>query len=215
MASLVDMAKQLTAPQSTIMRAVAKNGVSIAATSANGDDLTIPDFLKRERTPESDKRTAKITARDKAMRGDNRGKYIKTPTGKKTTGLGANPFDLKPKAGAPAKAAKQETTTMATKKTTKSKARTSVKAPTTKTKTTVDLRPDGLKPGTKKALIADTIVRKQGATEAEMNKILGWQGCMVTVRRVCAEAGITLEGKPDEKAGTTRWFGTAKKAKAA
>ena len=59
--------------------------------------------------------------------------------------------------------------------------------------------------GSKLALIAEMIGRKNGATEAEMNKKLGWAACLVTARRVAERMGKTLKGEKAED-GPTTWF---------
>lgn len=57
-------------------------------------------------------------------------------------------------------------------------------------------RPDGLRAGSKQALLLDAAVAAGsiGATEAELCKKLGgWKKCAVTLRRVCEKVGAKVE----------------------
>lgn len=58
-------------------------------------------------------------------------------------------------------------------------------------------RPDGLRRGSKLALLLDAAAAagKAGATEAELCKKLGWKACAVTLRRVCDRVGAKCERK--------------------
>lgn len=92
----------------------------------------------------------------------------------------------------------------AAKKTAKAKARTAVKGATTS-------RPDGLREGSKQAVMLDMALRDEGATEAAICKKLGWKKCRVTLRRVADKVGAKLEPKKNV-AGDVVWYATMKKA---
>ena len=98
----------------------------------------------------------------------------------------------------------------AKKKTSTAKARTSVKP---KTATTA-ARPDGLRPGSKQAIMLDMVLREEGATELAICKKLGWKKCRVTLKRVAEKVGAKLESRKNV-AGDAVWFATMPKAKAA
>lgn len=86
------------------------------------------------------------------------------------------------------------------------KARTSVKA-----KTTAAARADGLRPGSKQAIMLDLALRDEGATELAICKKLGWKKCRVTLKRVAEKVGAKLESRKNV-AGDVVWFATMKKA---
>ena len=53
-------------------------------------------------------------------------------------------------------------------------------------------RTDGLRTGSKLALMLDLALRPEGVTEPELLAALGWQSCRVTLRRACDRAGAEL-----------------------
>ena len=95
----------------------------------------------------------------------------------------------------------------AKKKTSTAKARTSVKPKAT----TTAARPDGLRPGSKQAIMLDLALRDEGATEMTICKKLGWKKCRVTLKRVAEKVGAKLESRKNV-AGDVVWFATMKKA---
>lgn len=99
-------------------------------------------------------------------------------------------------------------TTKTTKKAPTPKARTSVKA-----KTTAAARTDGLRPGSKQAIMLDLALRDEGATELAICQKLGWKKCRVTLKRVAEKVGARLEQKKNV-AGDVVWFATMPKTKA-
>ena len=54
-------------------------------------------------------------------------------------------------------------------------------------------RPDGLRPGSKMATMLDMALRPEGATEAQICKVLGWKKCRVTLKRTCQKVGAVLD----------------------
>lgn len=70
-------------------------------------------------------------------------------------------------------------------------------------------RPDGLREGSKQAIMLDMVLAKDGATEeAICKKLGGWKRCRVTLTRVCDKVGAELVR--DEKTG--RFHATMRKA---
>lgn len=61
----------------------------------------------------------------------------------------------------------------------------------------VEVRPDGLRVGSKSALMLDLALAagKGGITEEAICKKLGWKHCAVTLRRVCERVGVKLSRK--------------------
>ena len=53
-------------------------------------------------------------------------------------------------------------------------------------------RTDGLRPGSKMAIMIDMVLRSQGATESEICKKIGWKKCRVTLKRTAEKIGATL-----------------------
>ena len=53
-------------------------------------------------------------------------------------------------------------------------------------------RPDGLREGSKQAVMLDMALRPEGATEAAICKKLGWKKCRVTLKRTADRVGATL-----------------------
>lgn len=53
-------------------------------------------------------------------------------------------------------------------------------------------RPDGLRAGSKEAMMLDLACAPGGATEASICKALGWKKCRVTLKRTCEKAGAVL-----------------------
>lgn len=135
------------------------------------------------------------------------------------------------KPSAPAAAQPKETTTMKTKTTTKAAAKkTTRKAAATKkpasakspaaanartpvkaksTAATGD-RPDGLRAGSKQAMMLDLVLRDQGATEKALCAELGWKKCRVTLKRVCEKVGAKLKSEKNV-AQETVWYATMPK----
>lgn len=67
-------------------------------------------------------------------------------------------------------------------------------------RTPAGARPDGLRAGSKQAVMLDMVLAPNGATEAEICKKLGWKKCRVTLKRVCEKVGVTLlTSKVDDK----------------
>lgn len=58
-------------------------------------------------------------------------------------------------------------------------------------------RPDGLRPGSKMATMLDMVLRPEGATEAQICKVIGWVKCRVTLKRTCEKVGATLTRDDD------------------
>ena len=61
-------------------------------------------------------------------------------------------------------------------------------------------RTDGLRTGSKLALMLDLALRPEGVTEPELLAALGWKSCRVTLRRACDRAGaeLTMSRRPAE-----------------
>lgn len=135
-----------------------------------------------------------------------------TTTEPKTT-VSINPEApaIKPELEQQESTVKRKPTQKTTKKrTSTAKARTSVKPKAT----TTAARPDGLRPGSKQAIMLDLALRDEGATETAICKKLGWKKCRVTLKRVAEKVGAKLESKKNV-AGDVVWFATMPKAKAA
>ena len=60
------------------------------------------------------------------------------------------------------------------------------------TQPAADKRTDGLRTGSKLALMLDLALRPEGVTEPELLAALGWKSCRVTLRRACDRAGAEL-----------------------
>lgn len=63
-------------------------------------------------------------------------------------------------------------------------------------------RPDGLRPGSKQAMMVDMVLRKEGATEAAICAKLAWKKCRVTLKRVCERIGAVLSTSKDDDGKT-------------
>lgn len=70
------------------------------------------------------------------------------------------------------------------------------------------VRPDGLRAGTKLALLADTICRPTGATHDELCQVVGWSACLPMAMKACEKAEISLRRQKEGR--LTRYFGTPK-----
>lgn len=70
------------------------------------------------------------------------------------------------------------------------------------------VRPDGLRAGTKLALLADTICRPTGATHDELCQVVGWTACLPMAMKACEKAEISL--RREKEGRLTRYFGTPK-----
>ncbi len=138
--------------------------------------------------------------------------------------VGAPPANAKapvePKAPKPAKAPKKPAAKKTAKKAAKKTAKLAGKAKTKPAAakaaksepSTAGKRPDGLREGSKQAVMIDMALDAKGATEAEMCAKLGWKKCRVTLGRVAEKIGAKLERR--EVDGESRWFATMpKKAK--
>lgn len=66
------------------------------------------------------------------------------------------------------------------------------KAPKATTTPAPGARADGLRAGSKQAVLLDLMLRPQGVTEAEACKELGWKKCRVTMKRTAEKAGASL-----------------------
>lgn len=80
-------------------------------------------------------------------------------------------------------------------------------------RTPAGARPDGLRAGSKQAVMLDMVLAPNGATEAEICKKLGWKKCRVTLKRVCEKVGATLVATKND--GTTVFTATLPPAKKA
>lgn len=74
-------------------------------------------------------------------------------------------------------------------------------------------RPDGLRAGSKQAILFDLVAAPGGTTEAAACRKLGWQKCRVTIKRVVERAGRELATSKNEKGETV--YGLAPKKGAA
>ena len=75
-------------------------------------------------------------------------------------------------------------------------------------------RTDGLRTGSKQAMMLDLAMEPGGKTEAELCAALGWKKCRVTLKRVCDKVGATLTQTKNGE-GVTVWSATFPLAKAA
>lgn len=75
-------------------------------------------------------------------------------------------------------------------------------------------RSDGLRPGSKMAIMIDMALRPQGATEAEICKKIGWKKCRVTLTRTAEKIGAELVHEKGPT-GETVYKAVAKGKKAA
>jgi len=74
-------------------------------------------------------------------------------------------------------------------------------------------RTDGLRPGSKQAIMLDMVLNADGATENAICAKLGWKKCRVTLKRVCEKVGAKLETKRNVKEEVV-FFATMPKARA-
>lgn len=75
-------------------------------------------------------------------------------------------------------------------------------------------RTDGLRAGSKQAMLFDLVAAPGGVTEAAACKRLGWQKCRVTIKRVVEKAGRELATSKNAK-GETVYALAPKKGEAA
>lgn len=75
-------------------------------------------------------------------------------------------------------------------------------------------RPNGLRIGSKQAIMFDMAAAPGGATEEAICAKLGWKKCRVTLKRVCDKVGAVLTQSKNE-AGKTVWSATWPASKAA
>ncbi|ACL61063.1 hypothetical protein [Methylobacterium nodulans] len=80
------------------------------------------------------------------------------------------------------------------------------KAKKAKGKPAAAARTDGLKPGSKLAMLADFVCRPEGATHKEACAHVGWGHCLPMLMKACQKAGITL--RKEKQGAETRYFGT-------
>lgn len=111
------------------------------------------------------------------------------------------------------KAAKKAAPRKPAKKAVGAKKAPAGKKPPAKAAKRVSARPDGLREGSKQAIMLDMALRDSGATEADICKKLGWKKCRVTLRRVAEKVGAKIEAKKNVK-GETVYFATLPKGKA-
>jgi len=104
-------------------------------------------------------------------------------------------------------AATQENTV---KKPTKKAATKRKPAAKKKAKAPAGARADGLREGSKQAIMIDMALRGEGATEKAICKKLGWKKCKSTLGRVAAKVGATLTSSKNV-AGDVVWFATMPK----
>lgn len=152
-----------------------------------GRKLTKPRDLK---APPKDEDPATRALRKEIARADER---------KKAERL-ARLKDLKPKQP-------EQETDMTTKTTAKKAAPKAAKKPARKpaaktprkgkaaaenARTPAGARSDGLRPGSKQAMMLDMALRPNGASEAEICQALDWKKCRVTLKRTAEKVGATL-----------------------
>jgi hypothetical protein len=67
---------------------------------------------------------------------------------------------------------------------------------------------DGAKAPSKRQIMIDMVLRKEGATEAEICSAIGWKACLVTLRRVAEAQELSLRSvkEPKEAGGKSRYF---------
>lgn len=123
------------------------------------------------------------------------------------TATAKKPTTARRPAAKPAKpATKAAGKTMTAKAPTKGNARANARTP-------VADRPDGLRDGSKQAVMLDLALHEDGATEQAICHKLGWKKCRVTLKRVCDKVGAKLETKKNVKDETV-FFATMPKSKA-
>lgn len=127
------------------------------------------------------------------------------------------------KAEAFAADAKQESETMRSSTATKTKTTRKTRTATTSRKTKSakskamsnartaadNLRPDGLRKGSAGGKLVDMVCRKQGATNEELCKAVGWKQCLPMLRKSCDQAKVKLTTERPE-GELTRYYGKAK-----
>lgn len=70
-------------------------------------------------------------------------------------------------------------------------------------------RPDGLRVGSKAALLVDLVTRPEGATYQELLDATGWGECRPRLKEACLKAGLSLElRKAETKGEPSRYFAT-------
>lgn len=103
-------------------------------------------------------------------------------------------------------AATKETTMKKPTKKTATKRKPAAK----KAKASAGTRADGLREGSKQAIMLDMVLRDEGATEKAICKKLGWKKCKSTLGRVAAKVGASLVSSKNV-AGDVVWFATMPK----
>lgn len=58
-------------------------------------------------------------------------------------------------------------------------------------------RKDGLKVGSKSAILVDTVCRKGGATNEQLCEAVGWAQCLPALQKAAAKAGVTITTKKE------------------
>ena len=95
------------------------------------------------------------------------------------------------------------------------KAKKPAKKAAAKTAAPVTTRPDGLRAGSKMAVMFDLALNTPGGiTEKAICKELGWKRCRVTLTRTCAKVGAVLAQTKND-AGETLWSASLPPEKAA
>jgi hypothetical protein len=59
--------------------------------------------------------------------------------------------------------------------------------------------------------LVDFVCRKQGATNEELCKMIGWKQCLPFLRKCCDQAGVKLRTEKAE-GELTRYYGTRRGA---
>lgn len=149
----------------------------------------------------------KIGPKELAMRNMREGKPASASTNRLLQSqLEASVAAVDAEATKPARPVKQESTTM--KKPKKSKATTNKARTPVKAKTTKAAKTEGIRPGSKLAIIHGLLTRPEGCTTKEVLKACDWPA--VSMPQQAKAAGLTL--RKEKVDGVNRYFGTAKAA---
>ncbi len=175
------------------------------AAAAQSDNLGIPDFLRREDSPDARKRLDMIRAAAKRIH-DNPARGIKNPRDvRQSTGLGMSPLAMQ---AAGAKLVSEQESAMSKKSKTKAKGASKSKARATNGRAAKSARKSAagaVRAGSKLEIISQLLTRKEGCTTAEVLKATGWR--QVSIPPSAARAGLKLRKEKD--GSVTRYFGTA------
>jgi len=172
--------------------------VDLKTTKApEGTDLTIPPFLKRPPTTQ---------AQDDELQKKHGTIEIKRPVIVHTASVKKNGAQQQESSVMRTSAAKKTTKKAEARKPTPT-AKKTTKAAKANARTPVNLRKDGLREGTGMATLVDTVCRKQGATNEELCKAVGWKQCLPMMKKACERAKVKL--RVEKKDGEpTRYFGS-------